>query len=356
MRRHFSHSVGLVSIALAVLAVAACDNNSSPVSPSAPDFSGFPAPSASLGATIQGQVNGLGGTGATALRSATADDAVMIQVLGTDVMDDVDPNGQFMLVDVPRSANVVLRISSSTLDETISLGAVSENETVTVVLVVAANSVEIVSEARDSSDDDLSDDDSSDDDSSGDDDDPATGPLTLAVDPDEWRLEWGNGSRSGSGGANLRIRIRGSGARQVNPSTVRLSGPLGTITPVGTDVGEDFEAEFSKIAAIGLIAPESAGGTVLITVDLELMDGTTESLTRPVRIRSTAGDDDSSDDDSSDDDSDDDSSDDDSDDDSSDDDSDDDSSDDDSDDDSSDDDSDDEDNSGSGGGDSDDDN
>lgn len=103
-----------------------------------------------------------------------AGDAVMIEVLGTEVMDDVDPNGQFVLVGVAGSPNVVLRISSSTMDVTISLGEVREDETVTVTLAVVGNDVEMVSETRDSDDkspDDGADDSSSDDDDSVDDDD-----------------------------------------------------------------------------------------------------------------------------------------------------------------------------------------
>ena len=98
-----------------------------------------------------------------------ADDAVMIEVFGTDVRDDVDPNGQFVLVGVAGSPNVVLRISSSTMDVTISLGEVREDETVTVTLAVVGNDVEMVNEGRDS--DDNSSDGGSDDSSSDDDDD-----------------------------------------------------------------------------------------------------------------------------------------------------------------------------------------
>ena len=173
MCKRILHPVWHLSIALAIFAVAACDSNSSPVAPSVPCFSGVPGPSASFGATIQGQVNGLGGTGATSLRSSMAGDAVMIEVLGTEVMDDVDPNGQFVLVGVAGSPNVVLRISSSTMDVTISLGEVREDETVTVTLAVVGNDVEMVSETRDSDDkspDDGADDSSSDDDDSVDDD------------------------------------------------------------------------------------------------------------------------------------------------------------------------------------------
>ena len=159
-------SLRLISVALATLLIVACDNNS-PVAPSASDFSALPSPSGALGATIQGQVNGLRGpSGALSLASMADDDAVMVEVRGTGVMDVVDADGQFVLVGVPGSANVVLRIFSSTMDVTIALGAVGENETVTVVLAAVGDNVELVSETRESDDDstdDVSDDDSSDD-------------------------------------------------------------------------------------------------------------------------------------------------------------------------------------------------
>ena len=168
MTNYLPRSLRLFSVALATLLVVACDNNS-PVAPSASDFSALPSPSGALGATIQGQVNGLRGpSGAPALASMADDDAVMVEVRGTGVMDVVDADGQFVLVGVPGSANVVLRIFSSTMDVTIALGAVSENETVTVVLAAVGDNVELVSETRESDDDssdDTSDDDSADDDS-----------------------------------------------------------------------------------------------------------------------------------------------------------------------------------------------
>ena len=166
MTNYLPRSLRLFSVALATLLVVACDNNS-PVAPSASDFSALPSPSGALGATIQGQVNGLRGpSGAPALASMADDDAVMVEVRGTGVMDVVDADGQFVLVGVPGSANVVLRIFSSTMDVTIALGAVSENETVTVVLAAVGDNVELVSETRESDDDsadDVSDDDSADD-------------------------------------------------------------------------------------------------------------------------------------------------------------------------------------------------
>ena len=166
MTNSFPRSLRLFSVALATLLIVACDNNS-PVAPSASDFSALPGPSGALGATIQGQVNGLRGpSGTPSLASMADDDSVMVEVRGTGVMDVVDADGQFVLVGVPGSANVVLRVFSSTMDVTIALGAVSENETVTVVLAAVGNNVELVSETRESDDDssdDISDDASKDD-------------------------------------------------------------------------------------------------------------------------------------------------------------------------------------------------
>ena len=136
MKNNLPRSLRLSAVALATLLIVACDNNS-PVAPSGSDFSALPSPSGALGATIQGQVNGLRGpSGAPSLAAASVadDDAVMVEVRGTGVMDAVDANGQFVLVGVPGSANVVLRVFSSTMNVTIALGAVNDNETVTVVL------------------------------------------------------------------------------------------------------------------------------------------------------------------------------------------------------------------------------
>ena len=166
MKNYFPRSLPLFAVALATLLIAACDNNS-PMAPSASDFSALPSSSGALGATIQGQVTGLRGpSNAPSLGAMTDDDAVMVEVRGTGVRDVVDANGQFVLLGVPGSANVVLRVFSSSMDVTVALGAVSENETVTVVLAASGDNVDLVSETRESDDasaDDVSDDDSADD-------------------------------------------------------------------------------------------------------------------------------------------------------------------------------------------------
>ena len=91
--------------------------------------------------------------------------------------------------------------------------------------------------------------------------------LDVEIDPDEWRLDWAQGSQSGSGGANLRVRLEGAGAGEIVGSSVTLSGPGGAIGPVSFDSDDDdLEAEFAKSQAIGLIGGTPAGGLVAITV------------------------------------------------------------------------------------------
>ena len=155
MCQHIPRPVWLLSIALAALAAAACDSSPSPISPSG---SSFPdRPGSTSGATIQGQIMGVGGAAATSLRSAMAnDDAIQIEVVGTNVSDHVDSDGKFLLLGVPASPDVVLRVSSPTLYGTVSLGEVSYDETVTLVLAVD-NGVEVVSESRDLDDGDVDD-------------------------------------------------------------------------------------------------------------------------------------------------------------------------------------------------------
>jgi len=110
--------------------------------------------------------------------------------------------------------------------------------------------------------------------------------LTVEVRPDEWRLEWAEGSHSGSGGDTLRIRIRGSGAHRIRPASITLSGPGGSIEPVSTDADDDFEAEFSKVEAISLVGSAQPGDSVTIVVGGALQDGTPIDLSQRVRVRS----------------------------------------------------------------------
>lgn len=117
------------------------------------------------------------------------------------------------------------------------------------------------------------------------DDDPETVALDLEIDPDDWRLEWAEGGQSGGGGANVRVRISGSGASQIDLATIEMSGPTGTISPVSTEVDDELEAEFSKVEAIGLIGGAQDGDTVRITVQGRLADGTLFSLEHDATIR-----------------------------------------------------------------------
>ena len=117
-----------------------------------------------------------------------------------------------------------------------------------------------------------------------DDDAPETVALDLEIDPDEWRLDWAAGSQSGGGGANLRVRISGNGANQIDSATIEMSGPSGTISPVSLEHDDDVEAEFAKADAIGVIGGAQDGETVSIAVHGQLVGGTPFILTRDVDI------------------------------------------------------------------------
>ena len=117
------------------------------------------------------------------------------------------------------------------------------------------------------------------------DDDPDPVALELEIEPDEWRLEWIDGEQSGSGGENLRVRIRGTGTNRIDAGSVEMSGPSGTIQPVSTDRDDDFEAEFAKVDAIGVIGGAQDGATVNVTVQGQLTDGTPFNLSQQVGIR-----------------------------------------------------------------------
>ena len=117
------------------------------------------------------------------------------------------------------------------------------------------------------------------------DDDPSPISLDLEIDPDEWRLEWVDGSQSGGGGDTVRIRIRGPGADQIDPDTVEMSGPGGIIQPVTTDIGGDFRAEFRKVDAIALVGDAEDGDSVRITVRGQMNGGSPFSLARDVLVR-----------------------------------------------------------------------
>ncbi len=156
---------------LAVSAVVACDSNPSPLAPDAMPGSRFGDSATPSGATVQGQIEGARGSSASSLRSAMDDDSIMVEVVGTGVMDDVDDDGSFKLEGVPGSLSAMLRISSRTLDTTIRVGEVREDDVITIMLTIVGNDVEVVSATTETDDspDSASDDDSMDDDSMDDD-------------------------------------------------------------------------------------------------------------------------------------------------------------------------------------------
>lgn len=112
--------------------------------------------------------------------------------------------------------------------------------------------------------------------------------FSLEIKPDEWRLEWADDSKSGSGGENLRARIEGGPFASINPTGITMTGPAppGTIFAVGTEVKDDyFQAEFSKVDAIAIVDGVPEGGIVTIMVAGTLLDGTPWELSADVAIK-----------------------------------------------------------------------
>ena len=132
-----------------------------------------------------------------------------------------------------------------------------------------------------------------------DNDDGTVADFSLEIKPDEWRLEWADGGTSGSGGENLRARIEDGPFSLIDPSTVTMTGPTGEISPVSTEIkGDYFQAEFSKVTAIAIVAGVPEGGTATITVAGMLLDGTTAwQLFAEIAIKEDDDDDDEEDDD-----------------------------------------------------------
>jgi len=116
--------------------------------------------------------------------------------------------------------------------------------------------------------------------------DDSDGPMSLRLDPDEWRLDWAEGSNSGSGGSTLEARIRGGNWRLVDLASIRMEKGGGSIPPVSVRFGSsDLRAEFSKAAAIQLVAGLPEGATTTVVVRGTFLDGSSWQLEARVEIR-----------------------------------------------------------------------
>lgn len=138
----------------------------------------------------------------------------------------------------------------------------------------------------DDDDDDVDDDDGDDDFDDDDDDADDDGSMELRLNPDEWRLDWADGSNSGSGNSTLEVRIKGGDWRLVDPASIRLERGGNEIAAVGARFGSsDLRAEFSKAAAIQLVADLAEGATTTVIVRGTFQGGGSWQLAARVEIR-----------------------------------------------------------------------
>ncbi len=98
------------------------------------------------------------------------------------------------------------------------------------------------------------------------------GPLTLEIKPKTWNMAWLESDEDG----DVTARIKGEDFEKIDPATIWLVGPEGSIAPQVTEfAGFSFNAKFKQSAAIALI-PNSPTQT---SYDVQIIgffkDGTT---------------------------------------------------------------------------------
>jgi len=120
--------------------------------------------------------------------------------------------------------------------------------------------------------------------------------LRLVFNRAKWSLGWVDNGSSGSGSSAIEARITGGPFAHILASSVEMEGPDGIVLPFATEieVGERFEAKFTKAQAISVAADMPAGSMVEVTVRGALVDGPDWELTATIEI---ADDDDDDDDD-----------------------------------------------------------
>ena len=99
------------------------------------------------------------------------------------------------------------------------------------------------------------------------------GELSLDIRPDKWNVAW-----TESNGA-INAMISGEGFDEIVPSTVKMTGPAGAISPYTYELGGVyFIAKFYQKDAIKLFSDPKAGNAYEIHVTGQLEDGTTFDL------------------------------------------------------------------------------
>lgn len=133
----------LAASCLAMLSVAGCGGS----------FEGPTGPSDLSGATIAGTVNRgnalmLPAT-RTGVTSAAAPSGMTVTVVGTNITASVDINGAFQITGVP-SGNVQLQFKDATVDATIQISGVGDEELIRIEVSVTGATATVVSETRSS--------------------------------------------------------------------------------------------------------------------------------------------------------------------------------------------------------------
>jgi hypothetical protein len=101
------------------------------------------------------------------------------------------------------------------------------------------------------------------------------GDLSLVIRPKKWNIAWGNGDDSES---VVTARISGEGFKDINPDTVEMDYPVGTLGPIFPIPlsyefgGVSFVIKFTQSDAISLIPDPKRGDTYEIHVRGNLTD------------------------------------------------------------------------------------
>jgi hypothetical protein len=97
------------------------------------------------------------------------------------------------------------------------------------------------------------------------------GPLTLIIRPKNWNMAWLESDEEGE----VTARIKGADFDKIDPGTIQLVGPGGSISPLTTEfAGFAFIAKFRQSDAIGLIPNPPTQNRYDLSITGALTDGT----------------------------------------------------------------------------------
>jgi hypothetical protein len=97
------------------------------------------------------------------------------------------------------------------------------------------------------------------------------GPLTLSIKPTTWNMAWLESDEDGE----VTARIKGEDFDKIDPTSIKLEGPEGSIGALSTEfAGFSFNAIFKQSAAIALIPNPSTLTSYEVRITGTLTDGT----------------------------------------------------------------------------------